>query len=140
MVGTVEKAQLCYSIHEHDRNAYIEKLDYLRYIEKTMNEKWGKGTVSLVITEYLRNMAEVIQNHMHLVNNAILSCKNAGFEPNVVPLRGATDGVRLSFQGLPCPNLGTGGHAFHGPYEHITIESMEKVTEMLVELVKMYSS
>ena len=87
-----------------------------------MNEKYGNGTVKLTITQQYRNMAEVIAPCMHLIDNAKDSIREAGLEPDTSPIRGGTDGARLSFAGLPCPNLGTGGYAFHGPYEHITAE------------------
>ena len=76
---------------------------------------------------------------MHLIDNAVAAAKNCGVEPSIEAIRGGTDGARLSFMGLPCPNLGTGGYAFHGPYEHITVEGMEKSIEILSELVKIYA-
>ena len=104
-----------------------------------MNEKWGEGTVALTISEQYRNMAEIIATCMHLIDNAKKACENADVAPLVLPIRGGTDGARLSFMGLPCPNIGTGGYACHGPYEHITVEGMEKTMAMLKELVKIYA-
>ena len=84
-------------------------------------------------------MAEIIDGCMHLIDNAKKAAEAAGIEPQVIPIRGGTDGCQLSFKGLPCPNLGTGGHAYHGPYEHITVEGMDKSVDMIVELVKIYA-
>ena len=84
-------------------------------------------------------MAEIISTCMHLIDNAKKACENADVTPLVLPIRGGTDGARLSFMGLPCPNIGTGGYACHGPYEHITVEGMEKTMAMLKELVKIYA-
>jgi len=95
--------------------------------------------VKLMITDQYQNMAEIIAGCMHLIENAKKACENAGVAPLVLPIRGGTDGCQLSFMGLPCPNLGTGGHAFHGPYEHITAEGMDKAVDIVVELVKLYA-
>ena len=90
--------------------------------------------------EQYKNMAEIITDCMHLVDNAKTACENAGVAPLILPIRGGTDGSQLSFMGLPCPNLGAAGHAYHGPYEHITVEGMDKVVDIIVELVKLYTS
>jgi len=104
-----------------------------------MNEKYGAGTVKLEIKEQYRNMSEKIRPCYHLIENAEEAARRAGMEPIILPIRGGTDGARLSFMGLPCPNLGTGGYAYHGPYEHITVEGMELAVAMLKELVKIYA-
>ena len=91
-----------------------------------MNEKYGEGTVKLEIKEQYRNMAEKIRPCYHLIENAEEAARRAGMEPIVLPIRGGTDGARLSFMGLPCPNIGTGGYACHGPYEHITVEGWKR--------------
>ena len=111
----------------------------LTLIEKNLNAKWGEGTVKLTLTDQYKNMAEIIAGCMHLIDNAKQACENAGIEALILPIRGGTDGCQLSFKGLPCPNLGTGGHAYHGPYEHITIEGMDKAVAMVTELVKLYT-
>ena len=85
-------------------------------------------------------MYEMILPEKHLVDNAILAAERCGLTPTVEPIRGGTDGARLSYMGLPCPNLGTGGYAFHGPFEHITVEGMDKATDMIIEIAKIYSS
>ncbi len=84
-------------------------------------------------------MAEIIAGCMHLIDNAKAACEAADVTPLVIPIRGGTDGCQLSFKGLPCPNLGTGGHAYHGPYEHITVEGMDKSVDVMMELVKLYA-
>ena len=112
----------------------------LRHIEKIINEKYGEGTVTLSIKDQYRNMAEVIAPCMHLVDNAKDAIRELGMEPDISPIRGGTDGAQLSFRGLPCPNLGTGGYAFHGPYEHITAEGMDLAVQVLLGIVKRYAS
>src|SRR5699024_9398606 len=111
----------------------------LHEIVKMMNQKYGRGTVALIITDQYRNMAEIIAESMHLIENAEKACHNVGIKPLILPIRGGTDGAQLSFKGLPCPNLGTGGHGYHGPYEHITSEGMEAACNVAMELVKIYS-
>lgn len=139
MSGECGKAQMTYFVRDHDANFFEARKNTLRLIEKNLNEKWGEGTVVLTITDQYRNMAEIIAGCMHLIDNAKLACENAGITPLVLPIRGGTDGCQLSFKGLPCPNLGTGGHAYHGPYEHITVEGMDKAVDMVLELVKLYA-
>ena len=139
MSGDCAKAQLNYIVRDHDKNFFEARKNTLRLIEKNLNAKWGEGTVTLTITEQYKNMAEIIDGCMHLIDNAKKAAEAAGIEPQVIPIRGGTDGCQLSFKGLPCPNLGTGGHAYHGPYEHITVEGMDKSVDMIVELVKIYA-
>lgn len=139
MSGEVSSAQLNYIVRDHNADYLEARKNTLRLIEKNLNEKWGEGTVKLTITDQYRNMAEVISGCMHLVDNAKKACELAGVTPLVFPIRGGTDGSQLSFKGLPCPNLGTGGHAYHGPYEHITVEGMDKSVDVIVELVKLYA-
>ncbi len=139
MSGDVAEAVLDYIIRDHDVKNFEHRKDTLREIAKNMNLKWGFGTVRLTITDQYRNMAEIIADHMHLIDNAKKACENAGVTPLVIPIRGGTDGAQLSFKGLPCPNLGTGGHGYHGPYEHITAEGMEAACDVAMELVKIYA-
>lgn len=139
MTGEVSHASLHYIVRDHSASSFEARKNTLRHIEKIMNEKWGEGTVRLTLTEQYRNMAEIIANCMHLIENAKSAAEAAGIAPLVIPIRGGTDGCQLSFRGLPCPNLGTGGHGYHGPYEHITAEGMDLATDMIVELVKQYA-
>lgn len=140
MSGECGEAQLNYIVRDHSKEFFEARKHTLRLIEKNMNEKWGEGTVKLTITEQYKNMAEIINGCMHLIDNAKTACERAGVKPLILPIRGGTDGCQLSFKGLPCPNLGTGGHAYHGPYEHITVEGMDKSVDIIMELVKLYSS
>lgn len=139
MEGNVEKASLSYIVRDHDEAKYEEKLQRLHEIADALNQKYGEDTVCLKIKEQYRNMAEKIKPCFHLIENARKAAKAAGVEPVTNPIRGGTDGARLSFMGLPCPNLGTGGYAFHGPYEHITVQGMEKVVEILMGIVRAYA-
>lgn len=136
--GDVEKAQLYYIVRDHDSNLFNAKLNTLKHIEKVLNEKYGNNTVKLDLTEQYKNMNEIIKDHFYIVENAIESIKSLNIEPLVEPIRGGTDGARLSFMGIPCPNLGTGGYCFHGPYEHITKEGMELSVEIILEILKKY--
>ena len=140
MEGNVEKCTLSYIIRDHDAARFDERCATMRAIADAINAKYGKGTVELKLREQYRNMIEQIKPCYHLIENAIAAAKECGLEPIVSPVRGGTDGARLSFMGLPCPNLGTGGHAFHGPFEHITAEGMDKVVEMLHAIVKRYAA
>lgn len=139
MSGTVEKAELEYIIRDHDAVKFQQKEDMMCEIAEKLNEKYGDGTVELVIKESYRNMAEMIKPNFHLIENAMEAVRRTGLEPEIVPIRGGTDGSRLSFMGLPCPNLATGGFAYHGPYEHITVEGMEIAVKTLLEIVKIYA-
>ncbi|MCD8014479.1 MAG: peptidase T [Lachnospiraceae bacterium] len=138
MSGDVSEATLEYIVRDHSAAMYDCRLETLRHITKLLNEKYGENTVTLTIREQYRNMREQIEGCMHLIDNAKKAAQTAGLSPVTVPIRGGTDGARLSFMGLPCPNLGTGGYAFHGPYEHITAEGMDAVVRMLKEIVRLY--
>ena len=137
--GDVENAEMVYIVRDHDPGLFAAREQTLRNIEKRINEKYGEGTVSLTLTEQYRNMFEKIRPHMHIVETAKRCISEQGVEPHEVPVRGGTDGAQLSYRGLPCPNLGTGGYAFHGPFEHITAEGMELVTKILCSIIKEYS-
>ena len=139
MSGDVTSAELHYIIRDHDKDYFEMRKNTLRLIEKDLNAKWGEGTVKLTITEQYKNMSEIIAGCMHLIENAKQACVNANVAPQILPIRGGTDGCQLSFKGLPCPNLGTGGHAYRGPYEHITVEGMDQATDIVLELVKIYA-
>ena len=139
MEGNVEKAVLSYIIRDHMADSFEKREEIMKDIADQLNKKYGEGTATVVIKESYRNMAEKIRPCYHLIENALKAAKLAGVEPKVVPIRGGTDGARLSYMGLPCPNLGTGGFAFHGPYEHITVEGMDIAARTLIEIVKIYS-
>ncbi|MCR5093976.1 MAG: peptidase T [Lachnospiraceae bacterium] len=137
--GDVEKAEIDYIVRDHDSSLFEAKLATLRMIEKILNERYGAGTVTLTVKEQYRNMIEKIRPHMHIVDTARKCIAAQGIEPVVTPVRGGTDGAQLTFRGLPCPNLGTGGYAFHGPYEHISAEGMDTVVSVLCDIVRSYA-
>lgn len=139
MKGDVVSASLEYIIRDHSETMYEGRLYTMRHIEKLLNEKYGEGTVKLEITPQYRNMKEHILPCMHLIDNAKEAVQEMGLNPLEVAIRGGTDGAQLSFRGLPCPNLGTGGYAFHGPYEHITAEGMDNAVGILKGIVKRYA-
>lgn len=139
MEGTVENATLQYIIRDHSVASFEARENTLRHIEKIMNEKYGQGTVKLEIHEQYRNMIEKVAPCMQLVDYAKDAIRELGMEPNTDPIRGGTDGAQLSFRGLPCPNLGTGGYAFHGPYEHITAEGMDTAVHVMLGILKRFA-
>lgn len=138
--GTVEKAEMSYILRDHSSEIMTARKATLTHAVKLLNEKYGEGTVELAIRDQYLNMVEKIRPCMHLIENAVAAAKELGLEPRVQPIRGGTDGARLSFMGLPCPNLGTGDFACHGPYEHVTVEGMEKCTGMVLKLIEKYSA
>lgn len=129
-----------YIIRDHDTDRFEARKNTLRHIEKTLNELWGAGTVALTLTDEYKNMECIIKEHMYLIDYARQACANANVPEDISPIRGGTDGCKLSFKGLPCPNLGTGGHGYHGPLEHVTIEGMEAAVRVIVELVKIFAN
>lgn len=137
--GDVASAEMSYIIRDHDAEKFSAKEAYFKETAEKMNAKYGAGTVEVEIIEEYRNMAEKIRPCMHLIENAVKAAEKVGIEPKTLPIRGGTDGARLSYMGLPCPNLGTGGYAFHGPYEHITVEGMDLTVKLLLELIQCYS-
>lgn len=140
MKGNTRKAKLTYIVRNHDAACFKAQKKTLEHISKVLNEKYGENTVILSYKESYRNMAEIIDQNYHLIENARKAIEEAGIVVNTKPIRGGTDGATLSYKGLPCPNLGTGGNAFHGVYEHITVEGMETVVKILHNLVKIYSN
>lgn len=136
MHGDVNEAHLNYIVRDHDSEMFEKRQNVLLEIEKKINEKYGSGTVSLKIKESYRNMLEVMEKNFFVVETAKKAIEVSGMEPVSLPIRGGTDGGRLSFMGLPCPNLGTGGYAFHGPKEHVTVEGMESVVRIIKEIAK----
>lgn len=134
--GDIAHAKVNYIVRDHDKATFEKRLDVLRGIEKKMNEKYHADTVKLNITHSYSNMLEVIEKNEFVVDIARKAIKNAGLEPISRPVRGGTDGARLSFMGLPCPNLGTGGYGFHGPFEHISVEDMNTAVSVIKEIVK----
>ena len=135
MSGTVEKAELHYILRDHDANGLAEKEKLMRLIEKQINAKYGPGTAKLTIREQYRNMAEKLSRRMDIVELAEKGVRSLGLKPVRVPIRGGTDGSQLSFRGLLCPNIGTGGYAFHGPYEHTSAENLDAAARLVEAIV-----
>lgn len=135
MSGDVEHAKLHYIVRDHDRATFEMRKKTLEHAAKTINEKYAREVIRLTIKDSYYNMAEKIAPHMELIENAKRACEKAGMKPFIEAVRGGTDGCRLSFMGLPTPNLCTGGFAFHGPYEHIAVESMDRCAKMVEYLM-----
>ena len=134
--GDIAHAKVNYIVRDHDKATFEKRLDTLRGIEQKMSEKYHADTVKLNIQHSYSNMLEVIEKNEYVVAIAKKAIKNVGLEPVSRPVRGGTDGARLSFMGLPCPNLGTGGYGFHGPFEHISVEGMDTAVSVIKEIVK----
>ena len=133
--GHVEEARLRYIIRDHDAETFARRCRFFQKAADFLNEKYGSGTVEATVTESYRNMKEKILPHMHIVTAAKAAMEACGVTPREVPIRGGTDGARLSYEGLPCPNLCTGGENFHGRFEFIPAEDMEKVVDILERIV-----
>jgi len=140
MDGSVEKATFQYIIRDHDRKKFEARKVYIQRIADYMNTKYGKGTVTLELKDQYYNMREKVEPVYHVVSTAINAMEAVGVKPVVKPIRGGTDGARLSYMGLPCPNLFAGGENFHGKHEYVPVESMVKATEVLLKIVELYAS
>ena len=136
MSGETELATMQYIIRDHDKNKVAEKKQQFLKAAEEMNRIYGEGTVEVELRDSYFNMKEIIENHMYIIERAKKAMIDTGIKPNIVPIRGGTDGARLSFLGLPCPNLCTGGENFHSRFEFVSIESMEKITDLLVCIIK----
>ena len=134
--GEISHAELSYIIRDHDMDSFNNRKKMLTDIAAKMNQKYHNDTVTLEITDSYYNMLEIIKKNEYVVNIANQAIQTVGLSLISNPVRGGTDGARLSYMGLPCPNLGTGGYGFHGPYEHITVEGMENAVKIIKEIVK----
>lgn len=132
-------AHMEYLLRDHDDKKLEYRKEVITHIQKCMNEKYGEGSVKLTITDQYSNMAQVIRKYPFLVENAEKAIKSVGLEPRCEAVRGGTDGSRLSYMNLPCPNIGTGAYGCHGPFEHACVEEMDSVVGILVDLVKTYA-
>ena len=139
MSGNVEEAQLNYIIRDHDHEKFEQKKKFFAEAADFLSSKYGKGTVIAEVTDSYYNMKEKIEPCMYLIDTAKEAMTACGIEPEVVPIRGGTDGARLSYMGLPCPNLCTGGYNYHGKYEFIPVASLEKTSRVLVEIGKKFA-
>ena len=132
--GDVSNASLSYIIRDHDMDKFVEKKNLMVKITEELNEKYGKETVSLELKDSYFNMKEKIKDHMFLIEKAKEAMESLDIKPIIEPIRGGTDGAQLSYMGLPTPNICAGGLNFHGEYEYVSIQSMEKISELLVEI------
>ena len=135
MSGTVEEASLSYIICDHDRAKFEQRKQVMQDAARRINEKYGSGTAELTVRDSYYNMKEHLKDCMFLISDAEQALREAGVEPIIVPIRGGTDGARLSYEGLPCPNLCTGGENYHGRFEYIPVEDMELCVKMLVKIL-----
>lgn len=138
MSGSVEEAELHYLLRDFTDEGLEEQKNMLQKLTDKINAQYPAGTAELTIKDSYSNMKQKIEPCMQLIDYAVKACEKASVKPLIVPIRGGTDGARLSFRGLPCPNLGTGGYAFHGVYEHITVEGMDKVVEILLGIIAQF--
>lgn len=136
--GSVEKTTAHYIIRDHDINKFNARKTFIKKVCDALNDQYGEGTVELKLTDSYYNMKEKILPHMHIVDNARKAMEDCGVAPIVVPIRGGTDGARLSFEGLPCPNLCTGTANMHGRYEFVCIEDMHTIVEILKNIMLLY--
>ncbi len=139
LAGDVSHAKVQYIIRDHDSARFEERKEIMRGVEKTINARYGAQVAKVTITDQYRNMRQVIEEHPEVVEAARAAIRGVGLEPVSNPIRGGTDGAQLSFRGLPCPNLGTGGYSFHGPYEHISAQQMDKAVRVLEGIVDWFA-
>ncbi len=139
MNGDVDKAELNYIIRDHDRKKFESRKQLIQNAADYLNNKYGTGTVTIQLTDSYYNMKEVVEPHRYLITLAEKAMRALGIDPLISPIRGGTDGARLSFMGLPCPNLCAGGHNFHGRYEFVSIQSMERIVLLLIKLVEKFA-
>lgn len=134
--GGIESASLYYIIRDHDREKFEAKKRLFLDIAKSLNEKYGEGTVEIAVSDSYYNMKQIIEENKFIIERAKRAMEDVGVLPNIIPIRGGTDGARLSFMGLPCPNLCAGGENFHSRFEFVSVESMEKITDILVRIIE----
>ena len=137
MQGNVEKATLTYIIRDHDRDRFEDRKRFIQNAVERMNERYGEGTVVCEMRDQYYNMKEKIDPQMHVIDLVLHAMQAVGVAPKVKPIRGGTDGAQLSFRGLPCPNIFAGGVNFHGPYEFVSIQSMEKAMQVIVKICEL---
>ena len=134
--SNIENAKLSYIIRDHDRERFESRKDFIVECVKKMNEKYGEGTVEADVKDQYYNMKEKIAPNMHVIDIVLKAMQDCGVPPKVEPIRGGTDGAQLSFKGLPCPNIFAGGVNFHGPYEFVSVQVMEKAVQVIINICK----
>lgn len=137
--GEVETATFSYIIRDHDMDLYEQKKAYLEKCVEFINGKYGEGTASVEIKHQYYNMRKEVEPHYHIVEKAVKAMEAEGIRPKIQPIRGGTDGANLSFMGLPCPNIFAGGHNFHGKMEFVPLESMQKASKVILNIISLYA-
>ena len=137
--GTVEETTFTYIIRDHDMQLYEDKKAFIQKCADFINQKYGEGTATVEIKHQYYNMRKEVEPHYHIVEKAKKAMEMEGIVPNIKPIRGGTDGANLSFMGLPCPNIFAGGHNFHGKLEFVTLESMEKASKVILNIISLYA-
>ncbi len=137
--GHCEEAKLSYIIRDHSREKFQDRKRFMENIAKSLNEKYGEGVVEIKLEDQYYNMKEKIDPNMHVIDLVLKAMEQSGVRPKVEPIRGGTDGAQLSFRGLPCPNIFAGGVNFHGPYEFVSIQVMEKAMQVVVNICRLTS-
>ena len=137
--GAVEEADIAYIIRDHDRAKFEARKEMMEKAAAFIDAKYGEGTVRLELKDQYYNMREMVEPHMHIVDTAVKAMELAGIKPRIQPIRGGTDGARLSFMGLPCPNIFAGGLNFHGKMEYVPLRSMEKAAEVILNILRLYA-
>jgi tripeptide aminopeptidase len=137
MEGSVEQSSLSYIIRDHDRDRFERRKKEMQHITNKINAEFGEGTATLELRDQYYNMREKVEPVMHIVDLAFEAMESVGVKPNVKPIRGGTDGSRLSYEGLPCPNIFAGGHNFHGRFEYVPVQSMEKAMMVVVKIAEL---
>ena len=135
--SNIEGAALSYIIRDHDRDKFEDRKTFIQEQAEVLNRKYGEGTVSIEVKDQYYNMKEKIDPVMHVVDIVVRAMQECGVPPRVEPIRGGTDGAQLSFKGLPCPNIFAGGVNFHGPYEFVSIQTMEKAMQVIVKICEL---
>lgn len=137
--GTVEEAEFSYIIRDHDMELYEKKKKVMQQCVDFINTKYGEGTATLKVKHQYYNMRKEVEPHSHIIDKAVKAMEMEGIKPRIQPIRGGTDGANLSFMGLPCPNIFAGGHNFHGKLEYVPLESMEKASRVIVNIISLFA-
>ena len=139
MEGSVEESVIVYIVRDHDRAKFENKKVFASKVATFLNDKYGKNVVIAELTDQYYNMKEMVEPVFHIVQTAIKAMELCGVEPHVMPIRGGTDGSRLSYMNLPCPNIFAGGMNFHGRYEYVSLDTMRKASQVIVKIVELYA-
>ena len=137
--GTVEQAQISYIIRDHDAEKFEAKKVWMHDIVGMLNNKFGQGVLTLTLKDQYYNMRKMVEPHPQVIDKALEAMREADVKPIVRPIRGGTDGARLSFMGLPCPNIFAGGMNFHGKFEYCSLNSMEKAVKVIINLAQLWA-